>query len=44
MDWVAPSVRQKSRQLQDIYTTLEARLGRPPTEEETAHGLGISCG
>ncbi len=42
MDWVAPSIRQKSRQLQDTYATLEARLGRPPSEDETAHALGIS--
>ena len=42
VDWVSPSIRQKARQLQEIYTTLEARLNRPPTEEETAKALEIS--
>ncbi|MEE8423822.1 MAG: FliA/WhiG family RNA polymerase sigma factor [Thermodesulfobacteriota bacterium] len=42
MDWVSPSMRQKARQFREAYTTLEARLGRPPTEEETADALGVT--
>ena len=42
MDWVSPSMRQKSRQHQEVYTTLKTRLGRTPTEEETANALGVT--
>ena len=42
MDWIPPSMRQKSRQHQVVYTTLEARLGRTPTEAETADALGVT--
>jgi RNA polymerase sigma factor for flagellar operon FliA len=42
MDWVAPSARQKSRQIQETYATLEGRLGRQPTEDEVANSLGIT--
>jgi len=42
MDWASPSVRQKSRQLQDAYLVLEARLGRTPNEKEVADALSMS--
>jgi RNA polymerase sigma factor for flagellar operon FliA len=43
MDWVSSSMRQKARQFREAYTMLKARLGRPPTEEETANSLGITA-
>lgn len=41
-DTWAPALRQKARQMEDAYGALESRLGRPPTDEETAAHLGIS--
>ncbi len=43
MDWLSPSMRQKKRQFGEAHTTLETRLGRPPTEEETADALGVTA-
>ena len=42
MDWVSPSLRQKSRQHKEVYASLKTRLGRAPTEEETANALGVT--
>jgi RNA polymerase sigma factor for flagellar operon FliA len=42
MDWVPRSVRQKSRQLQVVYSKLEGKLGRIPYDDEVAAELGIS--
>lgn len=42
MDWVPRSVRQKSRQLQQVYAELENRLGRAATDAEVASELGIT--
>ena len=42
MDWLSPSMRQKERQFRETHTTLETRLGRLPTEEETADALGVT--
>jgi RNA polymerase sigma factor for flagellar operon FliA len=42
MDWFPRSVRQSSTRLQNAYSRLETRLGRPPEEEEVAGDLGIS--
>jgi RNA polymerase sigma factor for flagellar operon FliA len=42
LDWIPRSVRQKSRQLQQVYTDLENRLGRAATDEEVARELGIT--
>ena len=42
IDWVPRSVRQKAREVEDTMRQLEANLGRPPTEEEIARGMGIS--
>jgi RNA polymerase sigma factor for flagellar operon FliA len=41
IDWVPRSIRQKSRELEQAYNTLENRLGRPCTDEELAEQLGI---
>lgn len=41
MDWASRSVRQKARQLEQAYTTLEQKLGRPPSSEEVASSLGV---
>ncbi len=41
-DWVPRSARDKQRQLERAWVYLEAKLGRPPTEEEAAEALGIS--
>ncbi|CUU34032.1 MAG: FliA/WhiG family RNA polymerase sigma factor [Armatimonadetes bacterium] len=41
-DWVPRSARDKLRTLERAWVQLEAQLGRPPTEEETAEAMGIS--
>ncbi|MDQ0789492.1 RNA polymerase sigma factor for flagellar operon FliA [Streptomyces sp. B3I7] len=41
LDWIPRSVRQKARNVERAYTTLEARLRRTPTESEVAAELGI---
>lgn len=42
LDWIPRSVRQKSRQLQTVYSELENRLGRAATDEEVAQELGMN--
>ncbi len=42
MDWVPVSVRQKSKELERVYTKLEAELGRAATDEEVAQEMGIN--
>lgn len=42
MDWVPVSVRQKSKELEKVYTSLEGRLGRAATDMEVAREMGIS--
>ncbi len=42
MDWVPVSVRQKSKELEKIYTNLESKLGRAATDIEVAEELGIT--
>jgi RNA polymerase sigma factor for flagellar operon FliA len=42
MDWVPRLVRSKASKLNEAIQTLEAKLGRPPTEQELAEHLGIS--
>lgn len=42
MDWVPRLVRSKASKLNEAIKTLEARLGRSPTENEMAQELGIS--
>ncbi len=43
MDWVPRSLRQKSSELGKVCSRLEHRLNRPPTDEEMAGEMGISC-
>src|SRR5208337_4454096 len=42
MDWVPRSLRQKSGLLEKACMNLEQRLGRDPTEEETASELNLA--
>ena len=42
MDWVPRLVRSKASKLNEAVKTLEARLGRQPSEAELAQQLGIS--
>jgi RNA polymerase sigma factor FliA len=41
MDWVPRLVRTRAHQLERATRTLEAHLGRAPTEDETAQELGV---
>jgi RNA polymerase sigma factor for flagellar operon FliA len=41
VDWVPRSVRAKARNVERAYATLEARLGRTPTDAEVAAEMGI---
>jgi RNA polymerase sigma factor for flagellar operon FliA len=40
-DWFPRSLRRKAKQLEETYSTLEARLGRPATDREVAEALSI---
>jgi RNA polymerase sigma factor for flagellar operon FliA len=42
LDWVPRSVRQKSRDLQKVFTKLENRFGRSPYDDEVCEELGVS--
>lgn len=42
LDWVPRSVRQKSREIEDTIVELEARLGRPASDEEVANAMGLT--
>lgn len=42
LDWVPRSVRSRARSIQDAIATLEADLGRTPTDDEIAGELGIT--
>jgi len=42
MDWVPRSLRQKSKELEKVYSDLENKLGRSATDMEIAEKLGIS--
>ena len=41
-DWVPRTLRQKNKKFEQLYTTLEADLGREPTEQELAEEMGIT--
>ncbi|GGY35449.1 RNA polymerase sigma factor WhiG [Streptomyces omiyaensis] len=41
LDWIPRSVRQKARNVERAYATLEAQLRRTPSETEVAAELGI---
>ncbi len=42
LDWVPRSVRQKSREIEEVIHKLEAQLGRTVSDKEIAADLGIS--
>ncbi len=42
LDWVPRSVRQKSREIEDTIVGLEAKLGRPASDEEVAGAMGLT--
>ncbi|MFD0413331.1 RNA polymerase sigma factor WhiG [Streptomyces sp. NPDC127108] len=41
LDWIPRSIRQKARNVERAYATLEARLRRTPSEGEVAAEMGI---
>jgi RNA polymerase sigma factor for flagellar operon FliA len=41
MDWVPRTVHEKARRIQTVINQLEQRLGRTPTESETAREMNI---
>lgn len=42
LDWVPRSVRQKSREIEDVISSLESKLSRPATDEEIAREMNLS--
>jgi len=42
MDWVPRTLRQKSKEFDQVYVKLEGELGREPTDEELAKKLSMS--
>lgn len=42
LDWVPRSVRQKAKEIEEAYTSLERKLGRPATDEEVAESMSVS--
>ena len=42
LDWIPRSVRQKARNVERAYATLEAQLRRTPSESEVAAEMGIA--
>ena len=42
MDWVPRSVRQKATSVDAVVQKLQAKLGRPPSDEEVAGEMGVS--
>lgn len=42
IDWVPRSVRSHTRQIEAAYATLEAKLGRPPTDAEVAEHIDLT--
>jgi RNA polymerase sigma factor for flagellar operon FliA len=43
-DWFPRSLRRKAKQLEEAFSSLEARLGRPATNQEVADALQIDVG
>ena len=41
-DWLPRSMRQNMRKIEAAMSTLQQRLGHPPTESEVAKSLGVS--
>ncbi|MDR2109944.1 MAG: RNA polymerase sigma factor WhiG [Spirochaetaceae bacterium] len=42
IDWVPRSIRQKTREVEETIGSLEAKLGRPATDQEIAGSLGMN--
>lgn len=42
IDWVPRSVRQKTREIEEAVVNLEAKLGRPASDNEIAQALGVT--
>ena len=42
IDWVPRSIRQKAKQVEDVISELENKLGRTVEDEEIARELGVS--
>ena len=42
MDWVPRTLRQKSKQIENVIIKFEEELGRGPTDDELAEALGLS--
>ncbi len=42
MDWIPRTIRQKQRQIDQVMKDIEAREGRPATDEEIAKGMGLT--
>lgn len=42
LDWVPRAVRQRARELERVYQSLEVQLGRAATEDEVAGAMGMS--
>jgi RNA polymerase sigma factor for flagellar operon FliA len=42
IDWVPRSVRQKTKEVEDAISSLEAQLGRTATDQEIANSLGMN--
>jgi RNA polymerase sigma factor for flagellar operon FliA len=42
LDWASRSLRQKIKEVQNAFETLEMKIGRPPMEEEVAESLNLS--
>lgn len=43
-DWFPRSLRRKAKQLEEAYSNLEVKLGRPATDAEVARELAIDLG
>ena len=42
LDWIPRSTREKARELQSVYASLENKLGRAAEDEEVAKEMGVS--
>lgn len=42
LDWASRSLRQKIKEVENAYETMEMKLGRPPDEDEVADSLSMS--
>ncbi|MCB1153572.1 MAG: FliA/WhiG family RNA polymerase sigma factor [Deltaproteobacteria bacterium] len=42
LDWVPRSIRSRLNELERTYQELEAKLGRPATDDEVAHAMNLS--